>query len=78
MTISEQQLKSFLKCILETVPDELDCDRCFELLPVYVDIFISGREMPIELQVVAVHLSQCDCCQEEFEVIVACVRTMET
>jgi hypothetical protein len=77
MTISEEQLKSFLKCIAETVPDELDCDRCLELLPIYVDIFISGREMPIELQIVAVHLSQCECCREEFDVILACLQNIE-
>ncbi len=74
MRLNPAETDKLLQLIATTVPDELDCDGCLELLPLFVEVTIASRPMPQELVCVEIHLQQCSCCREEFEIILASVR----
>ena len=69
-----------LHLIATTTVDELDCDGCLELLPLYAEFALASANpdapdtVPETLICVQVHLHQCECCQEEYEIIVACLK----
>lgn len=74
MSLSPSQIDRLLRQIAATVPDELDCGGCLELLPLFAEIIVASQSIPDELVCVQIHLRQCECCQEEYEVIIECLR----
>jgi hypothetical protein len=74
MKPSESTADRLLALIATTVPDELDCDGCLELLPIFVEVVLADEPVPQELQCVEIHLSQCKCCHEEYVIILDCMR----
>ncbi len=76
MTLNQSQTDKLLRQIAATVPDELDCDGCLELLPLFVELIVAAEQIPVELLCVRIHLEQCECCTEEFQVIVECLKLL--
>lgn len=74
MTITHEQIAALLKSIADTTPDELDCDSCLQLMAYYVERILAHAELDATCRVVEIHLRQCDCCREEFEVILECLQ----
>ncbi len=74
MSLSPTETDKLLRLIATTVADELDCDGCLELLPLFVEVTIASKPIPQELICVEIHLQQCPCCHEEYEIILASVR----
>jgi hypothetical protein len=71
MESTPEQTKRLVQLVATAIEDVLDCDGCLELLPQFVESILSQSEIPPNLIQVRIHLSQCDCCHEEFEVMVA-------
>lgn len=44
---------------------EIGCDECFELLDVYVDLELAGRDPDAELPGFRTHLEGCPACRDE-------------
>lgn len=74
MNLGPAETRKLLQLVAVTVPDELDCDGCLEMLPHFVEIVIGLQPVPHELICVEIHLTQCECCREEYEIIVACLK----
>ncbi len=74
MSLSPAETDKLLQLIAATVADEMDCDECLELLPLFVEITIASKSLPPALICVEIHLQQCPCCHEEYEIILASVR----
>ena len=65
------QVQKLLTTVSKSVPDQLNCDGCFELIGTLADAELHGDE-PSDalksdaLEAVKVHLSQCPCCAYEY------------
>lgn len=71
MIDTPDKTRRFLQLVTTAIEDVLDCDGCLELLPEFVELILAESPIPPELICVSIHLRQCDCCQQEFDVIVA-------
>lgn len=71
MSSTPEQTVRLVQLVATAIEDVLDCDGCLELLPQFVESILSHSEIPPDLIRVKIHLSQCDCCREEYEIVVA-------
>jgi hypothetical protein len=70
-TLTFAQVKKLLTTVTKSVPDQLNCDGCFDLFGALADAELRGDEPSDALQSdalesVKVHLSQCPCCAYEY------------
>jgi len=71
------ELKKWVREVLSTRPDEIDCDECMEQLDRFVEMTISGRNAAEAMPLVQHHLEHCGCCQAEFEALLAVLRALD-
>jgi len=64
-----------VRMIVTTRPDEIGCDECFEQLDRFVEMKLAGQEMPEAMRLVQDHLDRCTDCQEEYEALLAAMRS---
>ncbi len=74
MAISYTQVQELLSAISLVVPDQLDCDGCFELMAEFAESERRGDQLSDALEAVVVHLKQCPCCAYEYEALLEAVR----
>lgn len=67
--MTRSQLERLLQLVARTKDEELDCTACFELLPLYVDLEVSGQTPDVALPLFRGHLEQCAVCREEYEAV---------
>lgn len=77
MTIAITRVQKLFKSIYSAVPDQLDCDGCFELSAQLADAELNGEKLNGLLEAVQVHLSQCACCAYEYESLLEAVRAAD-
>ena len=77
MAITYAQATRMLVSISKAVPDQLDCDGCFELLCEFADRDVQGGKLSDSLKLVETHLSQCPCCAYEYESLVEAIRAAD-
>jgi anti-sigma factor RsiW len=53
---------------------EIGCDECFELLDVYVDAEVAGRDPEAAVPGLRAHLAGCPACAEEHDSLRALAR----
>ena len=78
MVIEFSQVQKLFKSISSAVPDQLDCDGCFELSAQFADAEINGQELSDVLKAVQVHMSQCPCCAYEYQSLLEAVRAADS
>jgi hypothetical protein len=76
MTLDLDALKQMVRWILTTRPDEIGCDECFEQLDRFVEMKLAGKNAAEAMPLVQDHLERCDDCREEFEALLAALRTL--
>ncbi len=76
MATDEPEVEALLDRFLTT--DELDagCDRTRELLDVYLEHALAGRDPESELPAIAAHLRNCGPCIEDYDGLMAVVREL--
>jgi hypothetical protein len=67
--VIRSQLERLLRLVVRTEDEELGCTACFELLPLYVDLEVSGENPDLRLPLFRGHLEQCAVCREEYETV---------
>jgi hypothetical protein len=70
------QVKSMVRGIVTTRPDEIDCDRCFEELDRFVEVTLAGKNAAEAMPLVQDHLERCRDCREEFEALLTALRAL--
>jgi hypothetical protein len=76
MTLNLDRLKRMAREIITTRPDEIGCDECFEQLDRFVEMKLAGKNAAEAMPLVQDHLERCDDCREEFEALLAALRTL--
>jgi len=78
MKLSAEQTRSLLESVAAVKPDELDCDGCFEHLAEFVELELTGAEIPEALAKVRRHIAQCPCCKDEHNALLDSLRALDS
>ena len=76
MELEPATLKRMARSILTARPDEIGCDECFEQLDRFVEMTLAGKNAAEAMPLVQDHLERCVDCREEFEALLAALRTL--
>jgi uncharacterized protein with PIN domain len=69
MALSRSRLERLLRWIAATRERELNCEECLERMAEFAESELVGRTLPEGLEAVEQHLTVCDECREEYEVL---------
>ncbi len=69
MTPTREQLRTLLRLLSDTEPDELDCDQLLQHVGALLETLQDGQEPPEQLAAVSQHLRVCPECREEFDAL---------
>ena len=76
MSLSPENIKKLIDLVATTKNDPLDCDGCLERIAEFAEARLAGRSLSAALESVQTHLESCGCCQEEYEALLAALRTL--
>lgn len=62
--------------LLTTDPEDVGCDRTFELLDLYVEAELSGQDGQRSFRGVAAHLRACPACREDYAGVLTAVHDL--
>ena len=77
-TLTYAQVTNLLTTISKTVPDQVNCDGCFELIAEFADAEIHGDVLSEALKAAKIHFSQCPCCAYEYATLLEALQEPET
>jgi hypothetical protein len=77
MVIAFAKIQKLFNSISSAVPDQMDCDGCFELSAQLAEAELNGKELDDLLKAVRVHMSQCPCCAYEYEALLEAVQAAD-
>ena len=69
MLLSRLELQKMLDVVRATQPVEIDCDVCLMQVGEFAELNLVGKALPEGLKAIEQHLSICDECREEFELL---------
>ncbi len=75
MPLDESQVKALLHAVANTRETEIDCDVCLAEMAEFAETELLGRETSAALDRIRAHLGVCSECREEYEVLLAVVRS---
>lgn len=75
--LDRNELNNLVRAALQTSENELDCDDCLDEVDRFVEIELAGLDASAAMPLVHNHLQRCNDCREEFEALLAAIRTME-
>lgn len=74
MSLSRPELQKMLDVVRATQPVEIDCDVCLMQVGEFAELHLVGKPIPEGLNVIEQHLSICDECREEYEMLCLALR----
>ena len=77
MPLSRPELQKMLEVVRATQPVEIDCDVCLMRVGEFAELHLVGKPIPEGLRAVEQHLSICDECREEYEMLCVALRSGE-
>lgn len=77
MTIEPETLKTMVRKVLTTRPDEIGCAECLEQLDRFVELKLAGKNAAGAMPLVQDHLARCRDCHEEFEALLTALRALD-
>ncbi len=75
--LDRDELNKLMRALAETREDEIGCDECLERVDLFVEMKLSGLDATEAMPLVQEHLDICGDCREEFEALLAALRTAE-
>ena len=74
--LDPEKVKSMVRGIVTTRPDEIDCNECLQQLDRFVEVTLAGKNAAEAMPLVQDHLERCRDCHEEFEALLAALRAL--
>ena len=75
MSLSRPELQKMLDVVRATQLVEIDCDVCLMQVGEFAELNLVGKPIPEGLKAIEQHLSICDECREEYEMLCLALRT---
>ena len=69
MKLNKEELEQLMQLLGLTRDDELDCDRCLNLVAEFAETKIAGKSFAAGAQLVEHHLAVSGECREEFQAL---------
>ncbi len=69
MYLSHLELQKMLDVVRATHPVEIDCDVCLMQVGEFAELNLLGKPIPEGIEAIEQHLSICDECREEYEML---------
>jgi hypothetical protein len=76
MKLDLAMLKKIVRGVVTTQPDEIGCDECFEQMDRFAEMTLAGKGAAEAMPLVQEHLDRCGDCREEFEALLAALRSL--
>lgn len=76
MKLSSLETKMLLGIISTARPDAIQCDGCLESMAEFVELELSGSEIPEAMAKVRHHLDQCMCCNDEHAALLQALQSL--
>jgi hypothetical protein len=70
------QVRQLMRELVTTRPGEMDCPECYEHMDRFADLILSGADTTRVMPRLQEHLERCAHCREEFEALLAAVRSL--
>jgi hypothetical protein len=77
MSLSKEQIDDLMRMVALTKDDEIDCERCLDLIAEFAERGLADRSTPAGLEAVAHHLSICAECCEEYETLLQALKGVD-
>jgi hypothetical protein len=77
MEITKDFIKKLIRAALNTSPDEIGCDDCFEELHEFAELKLAGKSPEEAMPLVQDHLERCGACREEFEALLEAMKNLK-
>ena len=74
MSLSRPELQKMLDVVRATQLVEIDCDVCLMQVGEFAELNLVGKPIPEGLKAIEQHLSICDECREEYEMLCVALR----
>ena len=74
MSLSRPELQKMLDVVRATQLVEIDCDVCLMQVGEFAELNLVGKPIPEGLKAIEQHLSICDECREEYEMLCLALR----
>ncbi len=74
MSLSRPELQKMLDVVRATQLVEIDCDVCLMQVGEFAELNLVGKPIPEGLRAIEQHLSICDECREEYEMLCLALR----
>ena len=75
--IEFSKVQKLFQSISSAIPDQMDCDGCFELSAQFAEAEMNGEQLSDVLKAVQIHMSQCPCCAYEYQSLLEAVRAAD-
>lgn len=69
MPLTRFELQKLLDVARATQPVEIDCDACLMQIGELAELNLDGTQIPDGLKAIEQHLSVCEECREEYEML---------
>lgn len=66
---SDMLVKDLVTAALNTLPDEIGCEECFQEVDRFVELQLAGLDAAQAMPLVQAHLDRCPDCREEYEAL---------
>ena len=75
VVLKRSDVAKLVRVVAETREVEIGCDECFEQLDRFVEMKLSGLNAAQAMPLVQEHVEICGECREEFEALLAALRS---
>lgn len=76
MKLEADRLKTLVRSVMTSHPDEIGCERCLEELDRFVEMKLAGKDPSSAMPLVRDHLANCRDCRAEFSALLAIVQEL--
>ncbi|NKB25489.1 MAG: hypothetical protein GKR87_14150 [Kiritimatiellae bacterium] len=76
MKLGSKQVQGLIKLISVTREKESNCEECLSRVAEHAECFLTGKTIPEALKAVEHHLSLCEECKEEYEVLLELLQAL--
>ncbi|MBW7884609.1 MAG: hypothetical protein H3C34_18620 [Caldilineaceae bacterium] len=66
---TQPRLDRFIAMVMETRPDEIDCDEFFAQMEQFAELELSGKDVAALMPRMQEHLDHCGECREEYHAL---------
>lgn len=77
MKITKDFIKKLVNAAVNSRPDEIGCDDCYEKLHNFAEMKLQGKSPEEAMPLVQDHLKRCGDCREEYEALLEALQAVQ-